>query len=189
MLKQMFEKFADQTNTKPFLQKPLYSLDGYSFSGNEYMMLYSNADYGFEKHDRNMAGIIPRAKLEKPFRVEVADIIKAVNTYDEKSVYCETCKGTGEIHCPYCDSDLECKDCDGVGTIYNEVYFSINGVRFSRKEMNKLSQFSSEIGEQHIYFNTRCGMTFSANAGIYNIVICGCSGVTDSCEIPYEERT
>jgi hypothetical protein len=186
-MKEYFELFADQTSVKPFLTKPFYTTDGYSFAGNEYMMIWERKDYGFERTERNMSGIIPKTPLVKPFRVEVSEIIKAVNTYYEKSIYCETCKGTGEIHCPYCDVDSECKDCDGVGTICNEVYFSINGVRFSRQSMNKLSQFAHNIGEQYIYFNTRSSMTFSLGVGIYNIVLCGNSGVTDSCEITYEE--
>ena len=185
---ELFEKFADKQNIKPFLRKPFYSSDGYTFAGNEYIMIYTQLHFGFDVVNKEMGCIIPRSPLEKPFRVEVSEMKKAVQAHPVTILKCETCNGTGDFHCGYCDCDSTCRDCDGEGKVMNDVYFSIAGVNFDTNYIKKLADFATDLCEEYVYFETGKNNIFGLKVGDYGLVICGASGTTATCEIKTEAR-
>lgn len=45
------------------------------------------------------------------------DLMKIEVCFKPKMIKCEDCGGDGTVTCPYCDSEHDCKECDGTGEI------------------------------------------------------------------------
>jgi hypothetical protein len=67
---------------------------------------------------------------------------------------CPTCEGSGTITCPCCDSENDCKACDGTGDSdkkigevpYGDAYYDIEGVRFGYRNLLRLLEVHKTTG-------------------------------------------
>lgn len=69
----------------------------------------------------NMLAVMPREVASIPFQTSALraflDSVPKVEEKDEEEVTCPHCDGDGFYECEECGSDVDCKDCNGTGSI------------------------------------------------------------------------